>query len=368
MWAAALAAGLLLGVTSLVRPQVLVLAPLVAWLVASAQNQRTRFPVEGNSTPLAPRLAWQGGGNVSRAACSDAHAPPSLPCEEGGRGVGVSRGSRAGADRPCSTTSFDELGRWGRLLAPALVIVGTLAVMAPWAMRNERVFGRPVLVSANAGWNLLIGTDSTARGGWRALDPPAECREVWDEAAKDACFGQAARRSIAESPGAWLGLVPAKLAATFDLGGSGPSYLSRARPESRAAMGGPCRRWRRDALRADHRGRGAPGAWLRAGCPTTWTARIGGRLVLVSGRPSRLAGVRRAGRPAHARRRKEARGTTDPAGHVGRARVDLADARGLLRCRSVCAAGLAVDCWAGGNGSDGNTAYSASNRVRDRPD
>ena len=52
-------------------------------------NQRSRCSVEGNSTPLAPRLAWQGGGNVNRGACDIFHAPPSLPGEEGGRGVGV---------------------------------------------------------------------------------------------------------------------------------------------------------------------------------------------------------------------------------------------------------------------------------------
>jgi len=121
---------------------------------------------------------------------------------------------------------------WGRRIsAGSLVLLGAASVLAPWTARNERVFGRPIAVSANGGWNLLIGTDAAANGTWRALEVPAECREVWDEAAKDVCFGQAARARILAAPIAWIELAPAKLAATFDLGGSGLSYLSRARPD-----------------------------------------------------------------------------------------------------------------------------------------
>jgi len=118
-----------------------------------------------------------------------------------------------------------------RLIAPAFVLVAAACVLVPWTLRNYGAFGRPVLVSANSGWNLLIGTDADGNGGWRALEAPAECREVWGEADKDACFGRVARRRILKSPGAWLSLVPSKLAVTFDLGGSGPSYRSRARPD-----------------------------------------------------------------------------------------------------------------------------------------
>jgi len=111
------------------------------------------------------------------------------------------------------------------------VLVGAVAALAPWTARNQRLFGSPVLVSANGGWNLLIGTDPEAHGGWRALDPPEGCREVWGEVDKDACFRRAARARILDEPAAWLALAPSKLGATFDLGGSGPSYLSRARPD-----------------------------------------------------------------------------------------------------------------------------------------
>jgi hypothetical protein len=158
VWAGALLAGAVLGGVALVRPQVLLLLPLVAWLAGS----RAR-----------------------------------------GRG----------------------------LASPALVIVGVVATTLPWLIRNERAFGRPVLVSANSGWNLLIGTDPAANGAWRPLDVPAECREIWGEVDKDACFGAVARRRIADAPWSWAALIPGKLGATFDLGGSGGSYLSRSRPD-----------------------------------------------------------------------------------------------------------------------------------------
>jgi 4-amino-4-deoxy-L-arabinose transferase-like glycosyltransferase len=153
-------AGAALGATALVRPQALVLAPVVAILSCSR--------------PIAPRKV---------------------------------------------------------AVALAAVVVGAAVIVGPWTVRNQRAFGSPVLISANGGWNLWIGTDGEARGGWRALAAPPGCEQVWGEAAKDACFARAAGRRIVDAPAAWLALAPAKLGATFDLGGSGLSYLSRARPD-----------------------------------------------------------------------------------------------------------------------------------------
>jgi hypothetical protein len=51
---------------------------------------------------------------------------------------------------------------------------------------------------------------------------------VWDEAAKDACFGAAAWERIRAAPGAHLSLAPAKIAATFDHGGAPGWYLHAA--------------------------------------------------------------------------------------------------------------------------------------------
>ncbi|MCU0654774.1 MAG: glycosyltransferase family 39 protein [Polyangiaceae bacterium] len=117
-----------------------------------------------------------------------------------------------------------------RLTRGALLTAGALAVCLPWAARNCARMDRCTLVSANGGWNLLIGAGPKATGHWSPVDVPEECREVFPEVAKDQCFGAAARRIIAREPARWLGLVPAKLAATFDYCGAGPWYLHDAAP------------------------------------------------------------------------------------------------------------------------------------------
>jgi 4-amino-4-deoxy-L-arabinose transferase-like glycosyltransferase len=114
-----------------------------------------------------------------------------------------------------------------RALVPTLLV---LAVCAPWTVRNCLRMGRCALVSVNGGWNLAIGTDENAKGSWAAIDVPDACRTVWDEADKDVCFGREAQRKIAREPLRWLGLVPAKLAATFDSCGAPGFYLHTSNP------------------------------------------------------------------------------------------------------------------------------------------
>jgi hypothetical protein len=114
-------------------------------------------------------------------------------------------------------------------LGPVVLVVATaLAVCAPWTVRNCARMHACVLVSANAGWNLLIGAADRATGTWvpmEELGVPDECRTVWGEAEKDACFGRAARADILRHPARWLSLVPRKLAATFDYAGAAGFYL-----------------------------------------------------------------------------------------------------------------------------------------------
>jgi hypothetical protein len=86
------------------------------------------------------------------------------------------------------------------------------------------------LVSVNGGWNLLIGADEASTGAWSPIKVPDACREVFDEAQKDVCFGREARRYVREHPAAWISLVPRKLAATFDYAGAAPWYLHDANP------------------------------------------------------------------------------------------------------------------------------------------
>jgi hypothetical protein len=166
--------GLVLGLATLVRPQNLALAPLVGALAAWSATRARAAPV--------------------------------------------------------------ELARPRRLRHVAVVATLTtalvLAVCAPWTVRNCQRMGRCALVSVNAGWNLLIGTDPAARGGWAPVRVPDACREVWDEAGKDECFGREGRRAIAAAPGAWLALAPSKLAATFDYSGAAPWYLHDSNGEA----------------------------------------------------------------------------------------------------------------------------------------
>lgn len=122
-----------------------------------------------------------------------------------------------------------NLGRrtCGALLFSFVVLLGCL----PWTARNCARMDQCAFVSANGGWNLLIGTFPEGRGAWVPLEgervPPA-CREVFQEVAKDSCFGEAARQRIAAEPLAWLSLIPAKLRVTFDHTASAAEYWAAA--------------------------------------------------------------------------------------------------------------------------------------------
>src|SRR5262249_28630579 len=54
------------------------------------------------------------------------------------------------------------------LMATAL----TVAACLPWTARNCARMDRCVFVSANGGWNLLIGTFPEGQGAWVGLDGP----------------------------------------------------------------------------------------------------------------------------------------------------------------------------------------------------
>ncbi len=165
------AGSLTLGLLCFFRPQVILLAPLVAWLSCRAQPQ-----------PLA--------------------APSSMS-------VRVKRHLRS-------------------VVATAGTILLALAITAPWTARNCDRMDRCVWISANGGWNLLIGAAPHATGAWVSIDHvgfPEECREVWGEVAKDRCLGAAGRRMILRAPWRWLSLVPSKLGHTFDLGDAPGWYL-----------------------------------------------------------------------------------------------------------------------------------------------
>jgi hypothetical protein len=112
----------------------------------------------------------------------------------------------------------------------SVLIVTACVLIAPWTLRNGERMDRYALVSVNGGWNLAIGADPKAEGTWAELRVPDACREVFAEAAKDACFGREARQQIAREPIAWIALAPKKLAHTFDYAGAGAWYLHASNP------------------------------------------------------------------------------------------------------------------------------------------
>ncbi len=123
-------------------------------------------------------------------------------------------------------------GGWRELLlrgrGAAEVLLFALCCVAPWTARNCAKMDGCVFVSANGGWNLLIGTLPEGQGSFAPIagdSVPTECREVFGEAGKDRCFGSAGARRIREAPGAWLALAPQKLGQLFNHGAVASSYL-----------------------------------------------------------------------------------------------------------------------------------------------
>jgi hypothetical protein len=115
----------------------------------------------------------------------------------------------------------------------AEVLLVTLACCAPWTLRNCAKMDGCVFVSANGGWNLLIGTLPEGRGSFAPIagpTVPSECREVFGEAAKDRCFGHAGAQRIRDAPGAWLALAPQKLGQLFNHGAIASAYLQTSNP------------------------------------------------------------------------------------------------------------------------------------------
>jgi hypothetical protein len=118
---------------------------------------------------------------------------------------------------------------WGaRARGAAEVLLVALACCVPWTLRNCAKMDGCVFVSANGGWNLLIGTLPEGQGSFAPIAGPSvppECRNEFGEAGKDRCFGRAGARRIRAEPLAWLALAPKKLAQMFNHGAIASSYL-----------------------------------------------------------------------------------------------------------------------------------------------
>ncbi len=125
-------------------------------------------------------------------------------------------------------------GSWrSRLRGAVEVSLIALACLLPWTLRNCSKMDGCVFVSANGGWNLLIGTLPEGKGSFAPIageTVPIECRNEFGEAGKDRCFGRAGARRIREEPLAWLSLAPSKLGQLFDHSAIASGYLQTSNP------------------------------------------------------------------------------------------------------------------------------------------
>jgi 4-amino-4-deoxy-L-arabinose transferase-like glycosyltransferase len=132
---------------------------------------------------------------------------------------------------PAGVSGWRELAR--RLRGAAEVLLVALACCAPWTLRNCAKMDGCVFVSANGGWNLLIGTLPEGKGSFAPIAgstvPPA-CREVFGEVGKDRCFGHAGAERITAAPWGWLALAPQKLGQLFNHGAIASAYLQTSNP------------------------------------------------------------------------------------------------------------------------------------------
>ncbi len=97
-----------------------------------------------------------------------------------------------------------------------------LAVQTPWFVRNMRLFGQPVWVSTNHGYNMLIGFNPMSDGGYGLEALPKQ--EVVNEVEFDRRLYRAAVRNLRNEPLRYLGLLPVKLLRLYAGDGDGILY------------------------------------------------------------------------------------------------------------------------------------------------
>lgn len=101
---------------------------------------------------------------------------------------------------------------WRDALTSAVVAAAVAAAMlAPWALRNQAVFGVPVLVSTNFGPNLWMGNNPDSKGVYMDLPSDAPSHEV----ERDRHLKRVAVEFILENPRRYMELSLKRFVATF---------------------------------------------------------------------------------------------------------------------------------------------------------
>jgi hypothetical protein len=121
-------------------------------------------------------------------------------------------------------------GLRGRVVAAAIAMATSLAVVAPWTARNCVQMDGCAFVSTNAGWNLAIGSSPRATGRFEPLKAEDGCRIVTGQVQQDRCWRDQGLAWIRQDPARWLALAPRKLAFTFDHQSFAVGYLAQADP------------------------------------------------------------------------------------------------------------------------------------------
>jgi 4-amino-4-deoxy-L-arabinose transferase-like glycosyltransferase len=100
------------------------------------------------------------------------------------------------------------------LVLGGLVTLAMAAVVLPWTLRNYRVSGALIPVSANAGLNLWQGNHPEADGSAYPLNR-VDPLEGYSEVERDRIYRQWALQQIQSDPGRFLALIPYKIGKFF---------------------------------------------------------------------------------------------------------------------------------------------------------
>ncbi|MDB4985448.1 MAG: putative O-linked GlcNAc transferase-putative TPR-containing transrane protein [Myxococcaceae bacterium] len=190
-WAAALwPGGIFLSATWLAEPM-FALGVAISLLPLAYARRRYRFAALG--------LAALGLGLIAYLRASSLPMGVLL-----GAALGLAWFKRAGAPRRI-------LGAAG--LAAAVGVIACIP-LAPWAYRNAKLLGAPVLVSTNGGVNLLLGTRGD--GGFAPVAADEECKsQPMREVERDRCYSRRAVEAIEASPVSWAARGLLKLVHTY---------------------------------------------------------------------------------------------------------------------------------------------------------
>lgn len=93
-----------------------------------------------------------------------------------------------------------------------VAVCAAAALFAPWVVRNQQLFGSPVLVSVNFGTNLWMGNNPQSNGGYMELPAIAFTNEV----ERDQYFKNEAIEFIKANPLQYLNLAVRRAVITFD--------------------------------------------------------------------------------------------------------------------------------------------------------